>query len=32
MAPDGTKAHKLVDGEYYGTPSWALAGRPSQSR
>jgi Tol biopolymer transport system component len=25
MSPDGTKAHRLVDGEYYGTPSWARA-------
>src|SRR5262245_39928319 len=25
MAPNGTKAHKLVEGEYYGTPSWARA-------
>jgi Tol biopolymer transport system component len=23
MAPDGTKAAQLVEGEYYGTPSWA---------
>ena len=25
MSPDGTKAHKLVKGEYYGTPSWGRA-------
>ena len=23
MGPDGTKAHRLVKGEYYGPPSWA---------
>ena len=25
MSPDGTKAHKLAEGEYYGTPSWGRA-------
>ena len=25
MSPNGTKAHKLVEGEYYGMPSWARA-------
>jgi Tol biopolymer transport system component len=25
MAPDGAKAHKLVEGEFYGTPSWGRA-------
>jgi Tol biopolymer transport system component len=25
MSRDGTKAHKLVEGEYYGTPSWGRA-------
>jgi Tol biopolymer transport system component len=25
MSPNGTKAHKLVEGEYYGTPSWGRA-------
>jgi Tol biopolymer transport system component len=25
MAPDGTTAHKLVEGEFYGTPSWGRA-------
>ena len=23
MSPEGTKAHRLVEGEYYGSPSWA---------
>jgi Tol biopolymer transport system component len=23
MSPEGTKAHQLVEGEYYGQPSWA---------
>jgi Tol biopolymer transport system component len=25
MSPNGTKAHKLVEGEYWGTPSWGRA-------
>jgi Tol biopolymer transport system component len=25
MSPAGTKAHKLAEGEYYGTPSWGRA-------
>ena len=25
MSPEGTKAHRLVEGEYYGSPSWARA-------
>ena len=25
MSPNGTKAHRLAEGEYYGTPSWGRA-------
>ena len=29
MAPDGTEAHQLVKGSFYGPPSWALATEPT---
>jgi Tol biopolymer transport system component len=31
MAQDGTKAHKLVEGEYYGPPSWARSLEPVEA-
>jgi Tol biopolymer transport system component len=31
MAPDGTKAHRLVEGEYYGPPSWARSLEPADA-
>ena len=31
MSPEGTKAHRLVEGEYYGPPSWARSLEPVEA-